>query len=155
MGLLRAATRRSVARLSWQQDLFIHPAKPSRTSDHSRFSGDDNWYSLGNSYTASLSSLDVVLVERPPFDMEFFYATQLEDAGQRHSILNRFESLRNCNEIVALNFLSAAAAFGIRDQVALKQFHRPPVTSSTNRSMVSLANPYSGERERPQPKCDT
>ena len=63
----------------------------------------------------------------PPFDMEFFYTTQLlEDAERRGTlIVNRCESLRNCNEkLFATQFPECCPPLLVsRDQDALKRFH--------------------------------
>ena len=130
LGLLRAATKagHEIVYLG-QKDLFI---KAGETFANLRplevFENDDNWYALSESYTASLSSLDVVLMRKdPPFDMEFFYTTQLlEDAERRGTlIVNRCESLRNCNEkLFATQFPQCCPPLLVsRDQDALKQFH--------------------------------
>lgn len=130
LGLLRAATKAGHELVYLEQkDLFI---KAGETFANLRplevFKNDDDWYALSESYTASLSSLDVVLMRKdPPFDMEFFYTTQLlEDAERRGTlIVNRCESLRNCNEkLFATQFPQCCPPLLVsRDQDALKQFH--------------------------------
>lgn len=130
LGLLRAATKAGHELVYLEQkDLFI---KAGETFANLRplevFESDDDWYALSESYTASLSSLDAVLMRKdPPFDMEFFYTTQLlEDAERRGTlIINRCESLRNCNEkLFATQFPQCCPPLLVsRDQDALKQFH--------------------------------
>ena len=53
------------------------------------YNDDTAWYAMGERYDASLSTLDVVLMRKdPPFDMEFFYTTQLlEDAERRGTLI--------------------------------------------------------------------
>ena len=130
LGLLRAATKAGHELVYLEQkDLFI---KAGETFANLRplqvFENNDEWYALNESYTASLSTLDVVLMRKdPPFDMEFFYTTQLlEDAERRGTlIVNRCESLRNCNEkLFATQFPQCCPPLLVsRDQDALKQFH--------------------------------
>ena len=91
---------------------------------------DDNtaWYAMDERYDASLSTLDVVLMRKdPPFDMEFFYTTQLlEDAERRGTlIVNRCASLRDCNEkLFATQFPECCPPLLVsRDPTALKAFH--------------------------------
>ena len=130
LGLLRAAANagHELVYLE-QQDLFIKAGETfANLQPLQVFDNDDHWYSLEDAYTASLSSLDVVLMRKdPPFDMEFFYTTQLlEDAERRGTlIVNRCESLRNCNEkLFATQFPQCCPPLLVsRDQSALKQFH--------------------------------
>ena len=130
LGLLRAAVNagHELVYLE-QQDLFIKTGETfANLQPLQVFDDDDHWYSLEDTYTASLSSLDVVLMRKdPPFDMEFFYTTQLlEDAERRGTlIVNRCESLRNCNEkLFATQFPQCCPPLLVsRDQNALKQFH--------------------------------
>ena len=59
------------------------------------------WFTLGESRTAPLDSLDVILMRKdPPFDMEYVYTTYLlEQAEARGSlVVNRPGALRNANE---------------------------------------------------------
>lgn len=130
LGLLRAALKagHQLAYLE-QSDLFIKAGETfANLQPLEVFDSDDHWYALGDSYTASLSSMDVVLMRKdPPFDMEFFYTTQLlEDAERRGTlIVNRCESLRNCNEkLFATQFPECCPPLLVsRDQDALKRFH--------------------------------
>ena len=92
------------------------------------YSDDTAWYAMGERYDASLSTLDVVLMRKdPPFDMEFFYTTQLlEDAERRGTlIVNRFASLRDCNEkLFATQFPECCPPLMVsRDPNELKAFH--------------------------------
>jgi glutathione synthase len=92
------------------------------------YDDDTAWYAMGERYDASLSTLDVVLMRKdPPFDMEFFYTTQLlEDAERRGTlIVNRCASLRDCNEkLFATQFPECCPPLLVsRDPTALKAFH--------------------------------
>ncbi len=130
LGLLRAAAKAGHDLVYFeQQDLSIKAGETFANLQPLKvFESDDHWYSLGDTFTAALSSLDVVLMRKdPPFDMEFFYTTQLlEDAERRGTlIVNRCESLRNCNEkLFATQFPQCCPPLLVsRDQNALKQFH--------------------------------
>lgn len=60
-----------------------------------------DWFSLGESKTVFLDTLDVVLMRKdPPFDMEYVYTTYLlEQAEARGTLLvNRPAALRDANE---------------------------------------------------------
>ena len=60
-----------------------------------------DWYTLGETHTGPLASLDVVLMRKdPPFDMEFVYATYILERAEAAGVLvvNRPQSLRDANE---------------------------------------------------------
>ena len=87
LGLLRAASA-SGHQLTYleQTDLSVRDGETMASlRPLTVFDDDASWYALGDRYNASLSTLDVVLMRKdPPFDMEFFYTTQLlEDAERR------------------------------------------------------------------------
>jgi glutathione synthase len=61
------------------------------------------WYQLGSARDSLLAELDVILMRKdPPFDNEFIYSTYILEAAERQGtlIVNRCESLRDCNEKV-------------------------------------------------------
>ena len=130
LGLLRAATkaRHELVYLE-QKDLFI---KAGETFANLRplevFENDDDWYALSESYIASLSSLDVVLMRKdPPFDMEYIYATYLLERAEREGtlVVNRCQSLRDCNEkLFATEFPECCPPLLVsRDMDRLRAFH--------------------------------
>jgi glutathione synthase len=130
LGLLRAASA-SGHQLTYleQTDLSVRDGE-TMASLRPLTVYDDNasWYALGDRYNASLSTLDVVLMRKdPPFDMEFFYTTQLlEDAERRGTlVVNRCTSLRDCNEkLFATQFPECCPPLLVsRDPNALKAFH--------------------------------
>ena len=60
-----------------------------------------DWYTLGESRTDALASLDVILMRKdPPFDMEFVYATYILERAEAAGVLvvNKPRSLRDANE---------------------------------------------------------
>lgn len=65
------------------------------------FDRDHDWFELSAASDQSLAELDVVLMRKdPPLDMEFLYTTYLLERASEQGVLvvNRADSLRNCNE---------------------------------------------------------
>jgi len=130
LGLLRAASAAG-HQLTYleQADLTVRNGETMASLRSLTVYDDDTaWYAMGERYDASLSTLDVVLMRKdPPFDMEFFYTTQLlEDAERRGTlIVNRCASLRDCNEkLFATQFPECCPPLLVsRDPTALKVFH--------------------------------
>ncbi len=130
LGLLRAASAAG-HQLTYleQADLTVRNGETMASLRSLTVYDDDTaWYAIGERYDASLSTLDVVLMRKdPPFDMEFFYTTQLlEDAERRGTlIVNRCASLRDCNEkLFATQFPECCPPLLVsRDPTALKAFH--------------------------------
>ena len=130
LGLLRAASAAG-HQLTYleQADLTVRNGETIASLRSLTVYDDDTaWYAMGERYDASLSTLDVVLMRKdPPFDMEFFYTTQLlEDAERRGTlIVNRCASLRDCNEkLFATQFPECCPPLLVsRDPTALKAFH--------------------------------
>ena len=130
LGLLRAASAAG-HQLTYleQADLTMKNGETMASLRSLTVYDDDTaWYAMGERYDASLSTLDVVLMRKdPPFDMEFFYTTQLlEDAERRGTlIVNRCASLRDCNEkLFATQFPECCPPLLVsRDPTALKAFH--------------------------------
>ncbi|MEC8008069.1 MAG: glutathione synthase [Pseudomonadota bacterium] len=130
LGLLRAASAAG-HQLTYleQADLTVTNGETMASLRSLTVYDDDTaWYAMGERYDASLSTLDVVLMRKdPPFDMEFFYTTQLlEDAERRGTlIVNRCASLRDCNEkLFATQFPECCPPLLVsRDPTALKAFH--------------------------------
>jgi glutathione synthase len=130
LGLLRAASAAG-HQLTYleQADLTVRNGETMASLRSLTVYDDDTaWYAMGERYDASLSTLDVVLMRKdPPFDMEFFYTTQLlEDAERRGTlIVNRCASLRDCNEkLFATQFPECCPPLLVsRDPTALKAFH--------------------------------
>ena len=130
LGLLRAASAAG-HQLTYleQADLTVRNGEAMASLRSLTVYDDDTaWYAMGERYDASLSTLDAVLMRKdPPFDMEFFYTTQLlEDAERRGTlIVNRCASLRDCNEkLFATQFPECCPPLLVsRDPNALKAFH--------------------------------
>ena len=130
LGLLRAASAAGHQLTYLEQvDLTVRNGETMASLRSLTVYDDDTaWYAMGERYDASLSTLDVVLMRKdPPFDMEFFYTTQLlEDAERRGTlIVNRCASLRDCNEkLFATQFPECCPPLLVsRDPTALKAFH--------------------------------
>ncbi len=61
----------------------------------------NNWFTLGPSQTAPLSSLSVILMRKdPPFDLEYIIATYLLEQAEAAGtlVVNKPQSLRDANE---------------------------------------------------------
>ncbi len=61
----------------------------------------DNFYTLGDKNTLSVSDYDVILMRKdPPFDMRFIYATYMLDHAKAAGVLvvNDPQAIRDCNE---------------------------------------------------------
>ena len=130
LGLLRAASAAG-HQLTYleQADLTVRNGETMASLRPLTVYDDDTaWYAMDERYNASLSTLDVVLMRKdPPFDMEFFYTTQLlEDAERRGTlIVNRCASLRDCNEkLFATQFPECCPPLIVsRDPSVLRAFH--------------------------------
>ena len=160
LGLLRAASAAG-HQLTYleQADLTVRNGETMASLRSLTVYDDDTaWYAMGERYDASLSTLDVVLMRKdPPFDMEFFYTTQLlEDAERRGTlIVNRCASLRDCNEkLFATQFPECCPPLLVsRDPTALKAFHAEhgdvifkPLDGMGGQSIFSC------QRKRPKPQ---
>ncbi len=112
-----------------QRDLYLDQGEAKATLRPLTVHRDpQHWFDLGEATTATLASLDVVLMRKdPPFDNEYIYSTYiLEDAERRGTlIVNRCQSLRDCNEkIFATQFPQCCPPVLVTSDAArLKAFH--------------------------------
>jgi glutathione synthase len=85
-----------------QADLFLSEGKVSAEMRPLSVKEDpENWYSLGDTQTQQLATLDAILMRKdPPFDMEYIYSTYLLEQAQKDGVLiiNNPQSLRDANE---------------------------------------------------------
>ena len=85
-----------------QDDLFLSQGKATAEMKQLSVQEDPNhWYDLGESQTAALSTLDVILMRKdPPFDMEYIYSSYLLEQAENDGVLivNKPQSLRDANE---------------------------------------------------------
>lgn len=94
------------------------------------FEDPKNWFSLSNSEIKIFSDFNVVLMRKdPPYDLEYHYATQLLELGERLSngktkIINAPAALRSWNEKLSiLNFPDCIAPTLVtKEPHLLKQF---------------------------------
>jgi glutathione synthase len=101
--MLLAAQRRGWQLFYMQQsDLFQHDGEVSASMRPLQvFDRDHDWFKLSEASDQSLATLDVVLMRKdPPLDMEFLYTTYLLELAAKQGVMvvNRADSLRNCNE---------------------------------------------------------
>ena len=103
LAMMLAAQRRGWG-LSYMElgDLFVRDGAAHARMRPIEVRDDPNdWYTLGDSGTAALASLDVILMRKdPPFDMEFVYATYILERAEAAGVLvvNKPQSLRDANE---------------------------------------------------------
>jgi len=113
-----------------QSDLHLEQGVArARMSHLSVFHDPDSWFNLAPAEERDLADLDVVLMRKdPPFDNEYIYTTYiLEEAERRGTlIVNRCQSLRDCNEkVFATQFPQCCPPVLVSaDMQRLKGFHR-------------------------------
>jgi glutathione synthase len=110
-------------------DLSLEQGAPTaRMAPLEVFRDPQRWYSLGEAERKPLTDLDVILMRRdPPFDNEYVYATYILEAAERQGclIVNRCQSLRDCNEkVFATQFPACCPPVLVSgDGEQLKAFH--------------------------------
>jgi len=113
-----------------QTDLYLEQGVAAASMAPLTVSRDaDNWYQLGPRQDKRLDELDVILMRKdPPFDNEFIYTTYILEAAERLGtlIVNRCESLRDCNEkVFATQFPQCCPPVLVSaDKLRLKAFHQ-------------------------------
>ena len=90
------------------EDLFVERAVPHARTRHAQVRRADVHYTLGEERTVALDWFDVVFMRKdPPFDMTYFFATQILDLVDRRRtlVVNDPRGLREANEkLYALRF---------------------------------------------------
>ncbi len=91
------------------------------------FDRDHDWFALSGRDERPLTDLDVVLMRKdPPLDMEFLYTTYLLEQAEKQGLMvvNRPESLRNCNEKLFATWFPQCCAPNLvaRDPARLRSF---------------------------------
>ena len=113
-----------------QTDLYLEQGVArAGMSQLTVFHDPDNWYQLDPSEDRDLAELDVILMRKdPPFDNEFIYSTYILEEAERKGtlIVNRCQSLRDCNEkVCATHFPQCCPPVLVSaDMERLKAFHR-------------------------------
>ena len=130
LGLLWAARDRGWS--LWymeQKDLYIDSGIARASMRPLKVREDpESWFTLGDAEDHDLAELDAILMRKdPPFDMEFVYTTHLLENAERRGtlIVNRCESLRDCNEkLFATQFPQCCPTLIVsRDMKKLREFH--------------------------------
>jgi glutathione synthase len=112
-----------------QRDLYLDQGAPMATMAPLQvFRDPEQFYTLGERRDEALSKLDVVLMRKdPPFDNEYIYSTYILEAAERQGslIVNRCQSLRDCNEkVFATQFPDCCPPVLVSaDSDRLKAFH--------------------------------
>ncbi len=127
--MLLAARRRGWQLFYMEQsDLYQHDGEVSASMRELQvFDRDHDWFELSAADDQSLGALDVVLMRKdPPLDMEFLYTTYLLERAsvQGPLIVNRADSLRNCNEKLFTGWFPQCCAPSLvsRDPARLRGF---------------------------------
>jgi len=113
-----------------QTDLYLEQGVARASMSHlTVFHDPDSWYQLDPSEDRDLAELDVILMRKdPPFDNEFIYSTYILEEAERKGtlIVNRCQSLRDCNEkVFATHFPQCCPPVLVSaDMERLKAFHR-------------------------------
>lgn len=100
--LLEAQHRNWTLYYMEMKDLFLLDGTPGARTQHLQVEdSSEDWYTLDQPQTISLSELDVVLMRKdPPFDTEYIYATYILQRAEETGLLviNKPQSLRDANE---------------------------------------------------------
>ncbi len=113
-----------------QQDLYLEQGLARASmAPLNVFHDPHSWYALGEREDRDLAGLDAILMRKdPPFDNEFIYTTYiLEEAERRGTlVVNRCESLRDCNEkVFATRFPQCCPPVLVSaDRKRLRAFHK-------------------------------
>ena len=113
-----------------QKDLYLEQGVGrARMSHLTVFHDPERWFELDEPTDRDLAELDVILMRKdPPFDNEYIYSTYiLEEAERKGSlIVNRCQSLRDCNEkVFATQFPQCCPPVLVSaDMQRLKAFHQ-------------------------------
>ena len=113
-----------------QKDLYLEQGVArARMAGLSVFHDPDAWFTLAEPEDRDLAELDVVLMRKdPPFDNEYIYSTYILEEAERKGtlIVNRCQSLRDCNEkVFATHFPQCCPPVLVSaDMARLKAFHQ-------------------------------
>ena len=113
-----------------QKDLYLEQGVArARMAGLSVFHDPDAWFDLAEPEDRDLAELDVVLMRKdPPFDNEYIYSTYILEEAERKGtlIVNRCQSLRDCNEkVFATHFPQCCPPVLVSaDMARLKAFHQ-------------------------------
>ncbi|RLA51644.1 MAG: glutathione synthase [Gammaproteobacteria bacterium] len=113
-----------------QRDLYLEQGVGrARMSRLTVFHDPGRWFELDEPEDRGLADLDVVLMRKdPPFDNEYIYSTYILEEAERKGtlIVNRCQSLRDCNEkVFATHFPQCCPPVLVSaDMQRLKDFHQ-------------------------------
>jgi glutathione synthase len=113
LAMIAAAQRRGFEVLYVEQgDLYFDAERPCAVAHAltlaAAFANDrilpepgERWYRLGEASRLDLRDCDLIMMRKdPPFDLEYIYSTYILERAEEGGalVVNRPESLRNCNE---------------------------------------------------------
>ena len=130
LGLLWAAQDRGWSLFYIEPDgLYLSGEEPmARAQSLTVYRDASQWYALKEPQELSLGDLDICLMRKdPPFDLEYIYATYLLERAEQQGtlIVNRCQSLRDCNEkVFATQFPQCCPPVLVSaDMARLRSFH--------------------------------
>jgi glutathione synthase len=95
-------------------DLFVdNGIAKANSAPITVFENSEQWFSKGNSEDINLGDLDAILMRKdPPFDMEFIAATYVLEMAEKQGclVVNKPQSLRDCNEKMFINWFPQCTA---------------------------------------------
>jgi glutathione synthase len=112
-----------------QKNLYLEQGVArARMAQLSVFHDPESWFNLEQPHDRALAELDVILMRKdPPFDNEYIYSTYILEEAERKGtlIVNRCQSLRDCNEkVFATHFPQCCPPVLVSaDPRRLKAFH--------------------------------
>jgi glutathione synthase len=113
-----------------QKDLYLEQGVARARMNHlTVFHDPESWFNLDPAQDRDLAELDVILMRKdPPFDNEYVYTTYILEEAERKGtlIVNRCQSLRDCNEkVFATQFPQCCPPVLVSaDMPRLKEFYQ-------------------------------
>tara|TARA_R110002110_G_scaffold205066_7_gene416956 strand:+ start:83472 stop:84428 length:957 start_codon:yes stop_codon:yes gene_type:complete len=113
-----------------QKDLYLEQGVArSSMAPLEVFRNPEQWYQMSGVEDRALAELDVILMRKdPPFDNEYIYSTYILEEAERKGtvIVNRCQSLRDCNEKVFATLFPECCppVLVSADMARLKAFHK-------------------------------
>jgi len=112
--MLAAQTRGWALKYFEPSDLWLRDGVAMGSArDVTVYDDKSHWHDFGGSQDIELGSLDAILMRKdPPFDLEYVTATYMLERAQEQGalVVNRPQSLRDCNEKVYISWFSQCCA---------------------------------------------
>lgn len=112
--MLAAQTRGWALKYFEPSDLWLRDGVAMGSArDVTVYDDKSHWHDFGGSQDVKLGTLDAILMRKdPPFDLEYVTATYILERAQEQGalVVNRPQSLRDCNEKVYISWFSQCCA---------------------------------------------